>query len=95
MKIYNIQKLAIFTTILTTVSVLFIVVLQLTIPMKYPDFISGHLVWSATTKLQDLIIMPIVLAIVFFLYIFMMSLFRKLNKINLETSQKVVILLLQ
>ena len=89
MKIYNIQKLAIFTTILTTVSVLFIVVLQLTIPMKYPDFISGHLVWSATTKLQDLIIMPSVLAIVFFLYIFMMSLFRKLNKINLETSQKV------
>ena len=89
MKIYNIQKLAIFTAILIIVSVLFLGALQLTVPLNYPDFIPGHVAWSATTKFQDLVVMPIVLVGGFLIFVFMMNLFRKLNEIDSEASQKV------
>ena len=70
MQIYNIQKLSIFTAILVTVSVLFLELLQLNIPLDYSDFITGNTVWSAQTKFQDLVVMPIALVGGFLMFIF-------------------------
>lgn len=89
MKIYNIQRLAIFTAVLVAVSALFLSAIQLTLPLSYPDFIPGHVAWSATTKFQDLVVMPIVLVGGFLLFVFLMNLFKKLNERDSEESQKV------
>ena len=80
MQIYNIQKLSIFTAILVTVSALFLGSLQLTLPLDYSDFISGNVAWSAQTKFQDLVVMPIALVGGFLIFVFLMHLFRKSNE---------------
>ena len=70
MQVYNIQKLSIFTAILVTVSVLFLSALQLNIPLDYSDFITENTVWSAQTKFQYLVVMPIALVGGFLMFIF-------------------------
>jgi hypothetical protein len=37
--------------------------LQLKLPPSYPEFIVGHLAWHAQTKLQDLIVVPVFIAV--------------------------------
>ena len=88
MKDYHVQKLAIFNATLIVVSILFLGALELTVPLNYPDFIPGHLAWFATTKFQDLVVIPIVLVSGPLVFVFLTSLFRKLNMTDLKAAQK-------
>ena len=40
-----------------------VLALQLRLPPAYPEFIVGHLAWHAQTKLQDLIVAPVFIAV--------------------------------
>ena len=89
MGLNNIQKLAIFTSILVAISSLFLIAIQLKTPASYPDFMTGHITWSATTKFQDLIVMPVILFGASLVFLFFARLFRSLRKTDSGAFDKV------
>jgi len=54
-----VEKLIIFLFSSFCAAIVFWSCISLTIPASYPDFVVGSITWSASTKLQDIIVVPL------------------------------------
>jgi hypothetical protein len=67
----NAEKLAVVVSSCVLATAALLVALKMTVAPSYADFIVGHVTWSATTKLQDLIAAPVFIAVLFFAFLFL------------------------
>ncbi|SET56497.1 hypothetical protein [Thorsellia anophelis] len=89
MNISNIQKLAILIVLLVFISIIFIAIMGVNIPVNYPELIAGNISWGAATKIQDLLIVPITLTITVGVGWWLNNLFKKINAYDVGESEKI------
>jgi len=84
----KIEKVAAFVATGIILALIINICLNLKIAPSYSDFIVGHITWNATTKFQDIILGPVVIAgSFFFLLLFSTLLYRLKNRYGNDRSE--------